>query len=106
VLDDFGTGYSSLTYLQQFPIESVKIDASFLKGIGRDGNDEAIVNGIIKLAHSLGQRVVAEGVETQQQLDFLRSCECDFAQGFLFAKPLPHRDFEKLLTKSAANGRN
>jgi two-component system CheB/CheR fusion protein len=106
VLDDFGTGYSSLTYLQQFPIESVKIDASFLKGIGRDGNDEAIVNGIIKLAHSLGQRVVAEGVETQQQLDSLRSCECDFAQGFLFAKPLPHRDFEKLLTKSAANGRN
>ncbi|MBL8242331.1 MAG: EAL domain-containing protein [Bryobacterales bacterium] len=101
VLDDFGTGYSSLTYLQQFPIESVKIDASFLKGIGRNGNDEAIVNGIIKLAHSLGQRVVAEGVETQEQLDFLRSCDCDYAQGFLFAKPLPTQEFESYLASTA-----
>lgn len=95
VLDDFGTGYSSLTYLQQFPIEAVKIDASFLRGIGRDGNDEAIVKGIIKLAHSLGQRVVAEGVETQEQLDFLRAFECDSAQGFLFSRPVAAKDFDQ-----------
>jgi two-component system CheB/CheR fusion protein len=100
VLDDFGTGYSSLTYLQEFPIESVKIDASFLKGIGSNGNDEAIVRGIIKLAHSLGQRVVAEGVETQHQLDFLRDFECDFAQGFLFAHPLVASEFEQHLLHS------
>jgi two-component system, chemotaxis family, CheB/CheR fusion protein len=95
VLDDFGTGYSSLTYLQQFPIEAVKIDASFLRGIGRDGNDEAIVKGIIKLAHSLGQKVVAEGVETQEQLDFLRAFECDSAQGFLFSHPMQAKDFDQ-----------
>ncbi len=102
VLDDFGTGYSSLTYLQQFPIEAIKIDASFLRGIGRSGNDEAIVKGIIKLAHSLGQRVVAEGVETQLQLDFLRMCECDQAQGYLLAHPMPNREFEQFLMNAAA----
>jgi EAL domain-containing protein (putative c-di-GMP-specific phosphodiesterase class I) len=100
VLDDFGTGYSSLTYLQEFPIESVKIDTSFLKGIGRNSNDEAIVRGIIRLAHSLGQRVVAEGVETQQQLDFLRDFECDFAQGFLFGHPLVASEFDQHLANS------
>ena len=100
VLDDFGTGYSSLTYLQEFPIESVKIDTSFLKGIGRNTNDEAIVRGIIRLAHSLGQRVVAEGVETQQQLDFLRDFECDFAQGFLFGHPLVASEFDQHLANS------
>lgn len=94
VLDDFGTGYSSLTYLQEFPIECVKIDSSFLRGVGQNGNDEAIVRGIIKLAHSLGQRVIAEGVETQQQLDFLRDFECDFAQGFLFGHPLVSNEFD------------
>ena len=104
VLDDFGTGYSSLTYLQQFPIEAVKIDASFLKGIGRNGNDEAIVSGIIKLAHSLGQCVVAEGVETQEQLAFLRAGGCDHAQGFLFAKPMARLDFEKYLVAGPAFG--
>jgi two-component system CheB/CheR fusion protein len=97
VLDDFGTGYSSLTYLQQFPIEAVKIDASFLRGIGKNRNDEAIVTGIIKLAHSLGQSVVAEGVETEEQMRFLRDNECDFAQGFLMAPPLPAREFEAFL---------
>ena len=97
VLDDFGTGYSSLTYLQQFPIETVKIDASFLRGIGRDRNDETIVTGIIRMAHALGQSVVAEGVETKEQLDFLKHHECDLAQGFLLARPMPGAEFEQLL---------
>jgi diguanylate cyclase (GGDEF)-like protein len=97
VLDDFGTGYSSLSYLQQFPIEAVKIDASFLRGIGRDRNDETIVTGIIRMAHALGQIVIAEGVETQEQLDFLKRHECDYGQGFLLAKPMTASEFEKLL---------
>ncbi|MEZ5353602.1 MAG: EAL domain-containing protein [Bryobacteraceae bacterium] len=97
VLDDFGTGYSSLTYLQHFPIDMVKIDASFLRGVGQRKHDEAIVRGIIQMAHSLGQGVVAEGVETEEQLRFLKEHGCDFAQGFLLARPLPPVDFDKLL---------
>ncbi len=99
VLDDFGTGYSSLSYLQQYPIETVKIDASFVRGIGHNRNDEAIVAGIVQMAHSLGQSVVAEGVETPVQQDFLRACRCDEAQGFLYSEAVPAEAFEKLLTK-------
>lgn len=87
-LDDFGTGYSSLTYLQQFPIEAVKIDSSFLAGVGRDKNDEAIVEGIVKLAHSLGISVVAEGVENERQIEFLQRTGCDYGQGYYFGKPV------------------
>jgi two-component system CheB/CheR fusion protein len=94
ILDDFGTGYSSLTYLREYPIESVKIDSSFLCGIGHNSNDEAIVRGIIQLAHSLGQQVIAEGVENRHQLDFLRDAKCDYAQGFLFSQPLAAEDFD------------
>lgn len=101
VLDDFGTGYSSLSYLQQFPIETVKIDASFLQGVGKNRNDEAIVSGIIKMAHSLGQSVVAEGVETEEQMQFLRAEGCDFAQGFLFSRPLPAAEFDEFLESGA-----
>jgi EAL domain-containing protein (putative c-di-GMP-specific phosphodiesterase class I) len=97
ILDDFGTGYSSLTYLQQFPIEAVKIDASFLQGIGIQKNDEAIVAGIIQMAHSLGQTVIAEGVETEQQLQFLKECGCDCGQGFLYSHPLTASEFEAFL---------
>jgi diguanylate cyclase (GGDEF)-like protein len=97
ILDDFGTGYSSLTYLQQFPIETVKIDASFLRGIGRQKNDEAIVTGIIRMAHSLGQTVVAEGVETEEQLEFLKNCGCDCGQGYLYSRPLSSDEFELFL---------
>lgn len=97
ILDDFGTGYSSLTYLQQFPIETVKIDASFLRGIGRQKNDEAIVTGIIRMAHSLGQTVVAEGVETTEQLEFLKNCGCDCGQGYLYSHPLSSEEFELFL---------
>ncbi|MBL8178356.1 MAG: EAL domain-containing protein [Bryobacterales bacterium] len=102
VLDDFGTGYSSLSYLQQYPIETVKIDASFVRGIGLNRNDEAIVAGIVQMAHSLGQNVVAEGVETAVQQDFLRACRCDEAQGFLFSEAVPAEAFEKLLAAKPA----
>ena len=97
VLDDFGTGYSSLTYLRQFPIETIKVDRSFINGVGSCWNDEAIVSSVIRMAHSLGQTVVAEGVETREQLDFLRDQGCDFAQGYFFSGAVPAEEFGRLL---------
>ena len=96
-LDDFGTGYSSLTYLQQFPIERVKIDTSFVKEIGRRTQDDAIVKGIVQLSHSLGLTVVAEGVETEDQLAFLRAVGCDLAQGYRVSPAVPPAEFERFL---------
>lgn len=96
-LDDFGTGYSSLTYLQQFPIEAVKIDSSFLLGVGRDRQDEAIVDAIVKLAHSLHIDAVAEGVENQTQLTFLEQSGCQIAQGYHWAKPLGSDEFAEFI---------
>jgi EAL domain-containing protein (putative c-di-GMP-specific phosphodiesterase class I) len=93
-IDDFGTGYSSLAYLQRFPIQKLKIDRSFVNDIHDDMNDAAITKTIIGLAHSMQLRVVAEGVETQNQADWLRQCGCDQAQGFLYAKPMAPKQFE------------
>ena len=97
-IDDFGTGYSSLTYLKRFPINELKIDRSFLIGVPTNNEDNSIVRAIIALAHSLGHKVVAEGVEHTQQLEFLRQHGCDAIQGFYYSKPLNKADFLDFLS--------
>jgi EAL domain-containing protein (putative c-di-GMP-specific phosphodiesterase class I) len=96
-LDDFGKGYSSLSYLKQFPIRTLKIDRSFIEDLHRSPKDQAIVSATIQLAHNLGLRVVAEGVENNSQLNFLKTEGADLIQGYIFAKPLPEPQFRELL---------
>jgi EAL domain-containing protein (putative c-di-GMP-specific phosphodiesterase class I) len=96
-LDDFGTGYSSLSYLQQLPIAYLKIDQSFVRRLGADDDALAIVKTIIVLAHQLGRQVIAEGVETAEQLTILRALGCEYGQGYVFAKPLPCADVPSFL---------
>jgi len=94
-IDDFGTGYSSLSYLKKFPINTIKIDRSFVSDIHRDPNDAAITRAIIAMAHSLNLKVIAEGVETQEHADFLITQNCELVQGFFYSKPICAEDFEK-----------
>jgi len=100
-IDDFGTGYSSLSYLKRFPIDVLKIDQSFVRGIPGDADDAAIAGTIITMAHSLGLKVVAEGVETREQLNFMREHDCDAMQGYFLSKPLPADQFESFLKSGA-----
>jgi EAL domain-containing protein (putative c-di-GMP-specific phosphodiesterase class I) len=109
-LDDFGTGYSCLSYLKQLPVDTVKIDKSFVLNVSRDPGDAAVVEAIIAMAHRLGIRVVGEGVETNDQLEFIRLRGCDLAQGFFFSRPLSgeafcawSREWQELGTRVAAS---
>ena len=98
VIDDFGIGYSSLSYLQRFPVDSVKIDRSFVSGIDAKGGDAAIISAVVQLAKALDLRVVAEGVESEEQLNLLQKENCFHGQGFLFARPMDAADFQAFLT--------
>lgn len=103
-IDDFGTGYSSLSYLKKFPIDVLKIDQSFVRDITDDTDSEKIVSLILSMAHTLNLKVIAEGVETEKQLEYLRRHECDMCQGYYFSKPVPAADFEMLLRNSHGEG--
>jgi diguanylate cyclase (GGDEF)-like protein/PAS domain S-box-containing protein len=96
-VDDFGTGYSSLAYLRRFPVDLLKVDQAFVDGLGRDPEDSAIVAAVVSLAHTLGMKAIAEGVETAEQLHELRALGCDMAQGFYMARPLAPADLDDLL---------
>ncbi|RJG07768.1 EAL domain-containing protein [Noviherbaspirillum cavernae] len=97
-IDDFGTGYSSLSYLKRFPVDIIKIDRSFVRDVTSDADDAAIVTGIIALAHSLRLEVVAEGVETEEQLQFLKERRCDILQGYYLSQPMPAKEFLRYVT--------
>ena len=98
-IDDFGTGYSSLSYLKRFPIDTIKIDRSFVKDLHRDADDAAICAAILAMSLQLGLNVVAEGVETMEQLEFLRRHGCNHIQGFICSKPLSASQFLEMLSE-------
>ena len=102
-IDDFGTGYSSMSLMKQFPIDTIKIDRSFVRDLPEDSEDKAIAQAIIGMGKALGMTIVAEGVETIGQEAFLREQACDEMQGFLFSKPVPPRQLEDLLRAEVAS---
>ena len=103
-MDDFGTGYSSLSYLKKFPIDVIKIDRSFIKDIPENQDDMEITSAVIAMAHNLKLKVVAEGIETPAQLNFLRRQQCDIGQGYLFDKPIAGRDLLERLKRYPNKG--
>jgi EAL domain-containing protein (putative c-di-GMP-specific phosphodiesterase class I) len=103
-IDDFGTGYSSLTHLKHFPIQTLKIDRSFIKDIPQDREDLRLVETIVSMAHHLGIKLVGEGVETLDQLDVLNALGCQTVQGFLFSPPVTATQFEQFARDMAAKG--
>jgi len=96
-IDDFGTGYSNFSYLKELPIDYLKIDISFIREAAKSKKDRAVVNAIVQMAHSLGMKTIAEGVETKEQLEVLKEIGCDMAQGYYFAKPMSEQEIEKRL---------
>jgi EAL domain-containing protein (putative c-di-GMP-specific phosphodiesterase class I) len=96
-IDDFGTGYSSLTYLRNFPIDVVKVDRSFVRELDDRPQDQAIVSAVVELGHTLDLTTIAEGVETERQLELLRVLGCDLAQGYHFARPRPAEEITDLI---------
>ncbi|MBW2186012.1 MAG: EAL domain-containing protein [Deltaproteobacteria bacterium] len=96
-LDDFGTGYSSLSYLKRFPLSKLKIDRSFIRDVLCDEDDAAITQAIISMALALKINVIAEGIETEEQLDFLCNLDCHYGQGYYFSRPIPAEDYTLLL---------
>jgi len=100
-LDDFGTGHSSITHLQHFPLDGIKIPADFVKELERETRCRVIVSTLIRMAHDLGLKVVAEGIEHEWQLGFLDEHGCDYIQGFLYSKPMPVNEFRELLAQQA-----
>jgi EAL domain-containing protein (putative c-di-GMP-specific phosphodiesterase class I) len=103
-IDDFGTGYSSMSLMKQFPIDTIKIDRSFVRDLPRDSEDQAIAQAIISMGKALGMTVVAEGVETAEQHAFLRSHDCGEMQGYLFSRPLPAGELATLLRSTPLLG--
>jgi EAL domain-containing protein (putative c-di-GMP-specific phosphodiesterase class I) len=98
-IDDFGTGYSSLGYLHQFPVNALKIDRSFVSRMDIENNNPEIAQTVVVLAHDLGMETVAEGVETEQQMDLLKALRCEYGQGFLVSKPLSCDEVKRLLVE-------
>ncbi|MDF4820656.1 EAL domain-containing protein, partial [Vibrio parahaemolyticus] len=98
-IDDFGTGYSALSYLQKFPFDRLKIDRSFMQNMFENDSDRELVNVIIAMAKALDLKIVAEGIEEQRHVDYLKNLNCEFGQGFHYSRPLPAKDFEALLAK-------
>jgi EAL domain-containing protein (putative c-di-GMP-specific phosphodiesterase class I) len=101
-IDDFGTGYSSFAYLAQFPVHALKIDRSFVSELGTSETSRKIVKGMIRLAHSLSIEVIAEGAETEEQLDWLRKMKCDAVQGYVLSQPISPADFAKFAAQTTS----